>query len=202
MHIYAVVAHPSKHSFTWQVLRSFERGLRESGHSIQIADLYAMDFETDMDLTQYEREMGDDPDAPVPPDVKREQDNIAAADAVVFVYPVWWSDCPAKLKGWFDRVLTHGYAYRRGGWGDRRKPLAVERVLVLCPAGQTREGLERQGIAQSMRTIMLGDRVSSLGATEASMEILGGTTDGGEATRQRHLEYAFELGKAFGMKGR
>jgi NAD(P)H dehydrogenase (quinone) len=197
MHVYVVIAHPSRKSFTWQVLKSFERGLREAGHSIQIADLYAMDFQTDMDLAQYEREMGSDPDAPIPADVKREQDNIASSDGVVFVYPVWWSDCPAKLKGWFDRVLSHGYAYLRGGWGNRKKPAAVERALVLCPAGHSREELERQGIAESMRTIMLDDRVRGLGAREARMEILGGMTNDDGASRRRNLEHAYQLGKTF-----
>lgn len=200
MHVYAVIAHPSRNSFTWQVLRSFARGLHEAGHSVQIADLYAMHFQTDMDAAQYEREMGPDPDAPVPPDVKREQENIASADGVAFVYPVWWSDCPAKLKGWFDRVLTHGYAYRRGGWGSRGRPVAVKKVLVLCPAGQTREALEQQGIAASMRTIMLHDRVRALGAAEVRMEILGGTTAGGESVRRQHLEHVFELGRTFARK--
>jgi NAD(P)H dehydrogenase (quinone) len=197
VHVYVVFAHPSKESFTWQVLRFFERGLREAGHTVEIADLYAMGFQTDMDLAQYERETGPYPDAPVAPDVKREQDNIAAADGVVFLYPVWWSDCPAKLKGWFDRVLTHGYAYLRDGWADGRKTVAVEKALVLCPAGQTREKLEQQGIGESMRTIMLDDRVHGLGAREARMEILGGTGD--EMNRRRNLEHAYELGKIFGF---
>ena len=70
-----------------------------------------MGFDSEMDADQYHREVGLDPDAPVPDDVKEEQEKIHRADALAFVYPVWWSDCPAKLKGWFDRVLTYGYAY-------------------------------------------------------------------------------------------
>ena len=137
MHVYVVFAHPSRQSFTWEVLRSFERGLQEAGHTVQIADLYEMDFRADMDLFQYERETGPDPNAPVPPDVRVEQENIAFADGVAFIYPVWWSDCPAKLKGWFDRVLTHGSAYLRGDWGNRQKTAAIGKVLVLCPAGHS-----------------------------------------------------------------
>lgn len=201
MHVYVVIAHPSKDSFTWEVLNSFERGLREAGHSIQIADLYAMDFQTDMDPAHYERETGPDPDAPIPPDVKREHDNITSADGVVFIYPVWWSGCPAKLKGWFDRVLTHGFAYLRGDWGDRKKTAAIDRALVLCPAGHTREDLERQGIAESMRVIMLEDRIQGLGARESRMEILGGMSNGDDAIRRRNLELAFELGRTFELPG-
>jgi NAD(P)H dehydrogenase (quinone) len=185
MHVYIIFAHPSKESFTWKVLESFERGLREAGHSAEIGDLYAMGLQTDMDIAQYERETGPDANAPVPPDVRCEQEKIARADALVFIYPVWWSDCPAKLKGWFDRVLTHGYSYLRGGWVQRKKPVSVVKALVLCPAGHTVEFLERAGIAQAMRTIMVDDRMPGLGAQEVIMEILGGMTSEPPQPRQR-----------------
>jgi len=107
MHVYIVFAHPSKESFSWSVLQAFTRGLREAGHSFEIGDLYETGFESELDENQYFRELGLDPGAPVPDDVKAEQDKVDRADALVFVYPVWWSDCPAKLKGWFDRVLTN-----------------------------------------------------------------------------------------------
>ena len=35
----------------------------------------------------------------------------AWADALVLVYPTWWSGQPAMLKGWFDRVLASGVAW-------------------------------------------------------------------------------------------
>jgi NAD(P)H dehydrogenase (quinone) len=171
MHVYVVYAHPSKQSFTCQVLRAFEEGLLEAGHTVEVGDVCAMDFQTDMDPAQYEREMGPDPDAPVPADVCAAHAKIARPDAVAFVYPVWWSDCPAKLKGWFDRVFAHGYSYRRGGWRGRTKPVSVRWAVALCSAGQTEEALERQGIAQSMRTIMLQDRMHGLGAKQSRMVI-------------------------------
>jgi NAD(P)H dehydrogenase (quinone) len=198
MHVYVVFAHPSRNSFTGEVLKSFERGLKGAGHSVGIADLYAMDLQTDMDIAQYNREMGPDPDAPVPPDVKREQEKVAGADAIAFVYPIWWSDCPAKLKGWFDRVLTHGYSCIRGGWGQRRKPVSIVKALLLCPAGHTVEDLERGGIARAMRTIMLDDRMPGLGVQEAAMEILGGMTNDDGTHRRRNLRRAYQLGKTFG----
>ena len=111
MRVYVVFSHPSRKSFTFQVLNSFLRGLEEAGHTYEIGDLYRMDFTSDMDLAQYERETGGDPDAPLPPDVIQEQEKLDRADGLALVYPLWWSDCPAKLKGWFDRVMSYGYAY-------------------------------------------------------------------------------------------
>ena len=94
MHVYILFAHPSENSFNKEVLETFVKGLEDAGHTHEIGDLYRMDFESDMDLAQYEREVGLDPQAPVPDDVRAEQEKVNRAAALAFVYPVWWSDCP------------------------------------------------------------------------------------------------------------
>jgi NAD(P)H dehydrogenase (quinone) len=197
MRIYIVFAHPSKRSFTYEVLEVFTQGLREAGHIFEIGDLYEMDFATDMDMGQYARESSLNVDVPVPEDVKREQDKIDRADALAFVYPLWWSDCPAKLKGWFDRVWAYGYAYFYEDGVHVTSKIEIEKALVLCPAGHTAEHLEETGIAESMRRIMLNDRLLGVGVKEAKMEILGGMVEHDEAVRKRNLARVYTLGKGF-----
>ena len=197
MHVYVIFAHPSKQSFTWEVLVAFTRGLQDAGHSFEIGDLYEMGFQSDMDVVQYAREMGPDPNAPVPEDVRLEQAKIERADARALVYPVWWNDCPAKLKGWFDRVLTLGYAYFYEGGEHRMSKIHVQKALVLCPASRPVEHLEEIGIAESMRRVMLNDRLLGVGVKEARMEILGGMVTKDEAIRCQNLEQAYQLGREF-----
>ncbi len=197
MHVYVVFAHPSKRSFTWDVLNAFLRGLRDAGHTYDLGDLYEMSFQSDMDLAQYERETGLNPEAPVPNDVRTEQERIDKADALAFVYPVWWSDCPAKLKGWFDRVLTYGYAYTYEDSQHTTSTIDIEKALVLCPAGHTEEHLEEIGIAESMRCVMVDDRLLGVGVREARMEILGGMVGNDETVRRRNLKRAYRLGREF-----
>lgn len=197
MHIYIVFAHPSQRSFSRAVLESFTRGLREAGHSFDIADLYAMGFRSEMDEDHYLREMREDPGAPVPDDVRVEQEKIDRADGLAFIYPVWWSDCPAIMKGWFDRVLTYGYAYYLDGDGERRSRIRIDKGLALCSAGHTVEHLEEIGIAESMRRIMLNDRLLGVGVKSAHMEILGGMMPNDDTYRERNLERAYELGSTF-----
>jgi NAD(P)H dehydrogenase (quinone) len=98
MHVYILFAHPSQDSFNNEVLEAFKKGLSEANHTYEIGDLYRMNFESEMDLEQYHREVGLDPLAQVPDDVRVEQEKINRADALAFIYPVWWSDCPAKLE--------------------------------------------------------------------------------------------------------
>lgn len=197
MHVYVVFTHPSTQSFTREVLDEFLKGLRTAGHSSEIGDLYQMNFRTDMDLKQYDRETGSDPDAPLPADVRDEHAKIDAADALAFIYPVWWSDCPAKLKGWFDRVLTYGYAYTYEGGEHSTSKIEIQKAQVICPAGHPVDYLEETGIAESMRRVMLNDRLLGVGVKGAQMEILGGMLHNDPDIRKQNLETAYRLGRNF-----
>ncbi len=197
MHIYVIFAHPSRRSFSSSVLDAFTRGLEDAGHTFEIGDLYEMGFQSEMDEAQYLRETSGNPFLPVPADVEAEQVRINGARGLVFIYPVWWSDCPAKLKGWFDRVLTYGYAYVYDATGARGTRIDVEKALVLCSAGHTVEHLEETGIAGAMRRVMLDDRLLGVGIREARMEILGGMMPLDDSHRDANLRKAYELGRDF-----
>ena len=196
MHVYILFAHPSRESFNRAVLDSFTDGLRDAGHSFEIGDLYRMGFEPNMDLVQYEREVGLDPTVPVPEDVRAEQEKINRADALAFIYPVWWSDCPAILKGWFDKVLTYGYAYFYDDNEERKTEIDLQKAVVICSAGHTLEHLEEIDIAESMERIMLQDRLLGVGVREARMEILGGMMPEDDTHRAENLAKAYDLGKS------
>jgi len=198
MHVYILFAHPSKESFSNSVLAAFVRGLEDAGHTYEIGDLYEMEFESEMDADQYHREVGLDPTAPLPDDVQEEQKKIDRADALIFIYPLWWSDCPAKLKGWFDRVFAYGYAYFYDEEEQRYTRITTEKAIVICSAGHTVEHLEETGIAESMRRIMLDDRLRGVGVKDATMEILGGMMPNDDSFRDSNLKRAYEIGNGLG----
>jgi NAD(P)H dehydrogenase (quinone) len=154
MRAFIVYAHPSGDSFTREVRYSFIRGLESAGHSWVLSDLYQMDFKTDMSEGEYLREAYYRRELPVPPDAAAEQEKINRSDAVVFIYPVFWSDVPAKLKGWFDRVWTYGFAY-----GEDRGMKRLEKGLALCVAGNTMAYFDETRLLEAMERVMLRDRL-------------------------------------------
>lgn len=188
MHVFIVYAHPSKDSFTYHVKNDFIKGLENQNHTYEISDLYKMNFNADMTESEYLREANYRVDLPVPYDVKLEQDKINRSDAIIFIYPVFWSDAPAKLVGWFDRVWTYGFAY-----GDRTMK-KLKKALVICIAGNTIEQLNDRGHEESMRKVMLDDRIFDR-AIESKMIILDGTTKANIDLRRRnwdkHLETVY-----------
>jgi NAD(P)H dehydrogenase (quinone) len=185
--VHVVYAHPSPHSFTRELLDAFLSGVA----SYTISDLCLMGFPAVMPEAEYARPAG----APVPADVAEEQARLEAAEVWAFVYPVWWADCPAVLKGWFDRVWTAGWAYKP----MRLRP--ARRAIVLCTAGYEIADLEATGHYQAMRAVMLGDRIGDRAESSEFVllggSVLAGTDPAGWATRKAaHLERAAELGRS------
>lgn len=74
-------------------------------------------------------------------DIRREQERLACADLVVFQFPLWWYAPPAIVKGWADRVLTHGFAYTDEALFDRGL-LRGKRGMLAITTGGTREELD------------------------------------------------------------
>jgi putative NADPH-quinone reductase len=134
MRLLLVLAHPLEQSFSAAVARAARDALAAGGHEVDWLDLYAEGF--DPRLTAAERRSYfDDPyDASaVAPLVER----LTAADGLVLVFPLWWFDFPAILKGWFDRVFAPGIAFEHGAGpgGIARKLTNIRLLCALTTAG-------------------------------------------------------------------
>jgi NAD(P)H dehydrogenase (quinone) len=192
MKVFVVYAHPSGDSFTRHVKDSFIKGLEDAGHTCVVSDLYAMGFVTDMSEAEYLREAYYRGMEPVPQDVMAEQEKVNQCDAIVFIYPVFWTEAPAKLVGWFDRVWTFGFAY-----GDKRTMKQLDKGLVICIAGHTVGELMAVGLKDSMEKVMLGDRMFDR-VKSKDMIILGGMSREMETRKtswDEHLQTAYEAGR-------
>ena len=195
MKVFIVYCHPSHQSFTHDIYESFMKGLQESGHEVIVSDLYKMDFRTDLSEAEYLKETFYRADQPVAEDVRIEQEKIQTCDAIVFIYPVFWTEAPAKLVGWFDRVWSTGFAYNP----DPQMKI-IDKALVIACAGKSFASLEETGEKAAMETVMLGDRIRNR-AKEKQMVIFDSITHWNEDLREImvpvHLENAYRLGLEF-----
>lgn len=108
MRVLVVLAHPLKESFAASVSRTVVSALESRGHQVDLLDLYAENF--DPRLTEAERAsyMTDTYDlSAVAPYTER----LKEAEALVLVFPQWWFNLPAILKGFVDRVFAPGIAF-------------------------------------------------------------------------------------------
>jgi len=196
MRVFIVYAHPSEDSFTRELRDTFIAGLESARHYYVLSDLYKMNFKTDMSEDEYLREAYYKSDLPLPADVIAEQEKINSSDAIAFIAPLFWSDVPAKLVGWFDRVWTYGFAY-----GENRAMKQLEKGLVILSAGNTMEYFHQTGIYGALEKVMLYDRLFDR-VKEKELIILDGTSREKalrETNRKTHLERVFKAGQGIGL---
>ena len=132
MRVSVILAHPNQDSFNHAIGETVVQTLERNGHEVCYHDLYAEGFDPLLP--------GDEiPDgASLPPEVRQHCDEIAEAEGIVVVHPNWWGQPPAILKGWIDRVIRVGVAYRfEEGDGGEGVPIGLLRAhtaLVLNTA--------------------------------------------------------------------
>ena len=191
MKVFVVYCHPSENSFTKNMCDAFLRGVTDSGNEYILSDLYKMGFRTDMSEEEYLRDANyrDTPD--VAEDVRAEQEKINSSDAIAFIYPVFWTEAPAKLVGWFDRVWSYGFAY-----GEKTMKL-LDKAIILCSAGNPAERLRKFGLLDSMKRVMFGDRL--FGRVKQTEFVVFDNTSRENELREKNwdanLQKAYEKGK-------
>lgn len=109
MRVLVIHAHPDPESFGRALLTAALDGLSRAGHDTTVIDLYALDYPggpTRDEWRAYETE------SPVlDPMVAEHVELVRSAEALVFVYPTWWSAMPAIMKSWLERTMVTGLAF-------------------------------------------------------------------------------------------
>jgi len=182
-----LLGHPDRDSLCGALALRYATAATNAGHAVRLIALGELEF--DPVLRHGYRQI-----QPLEHDLQDARDALAACDHLVLVYPTWWGAMPALLKGFLDRVLLPGFAfrYRRGSvWWDRLLAGRSARVITTLdtPPWYYRWFYRDAGIAQVRATVLKfcgirPVRVSRLGAVRSSTP----------AQRERWLQLAAELG--------
>jgi len=103
-----VTGHPRDDSLCAALAMAYVSGAREAGCSVEVLTLARMRFDADVTA-------GSPAHQKLEPDLETARDLISRAQHLVFVFPNWWGTMPARLKGFLDRVLYPGFAFREEG---------------------------------------------------------------------------------------
>ncbi|WP_159566345.1 NAD(P)H-dependent oxidoreductase [Budvicia diplopodorum] len=165
MNILLVYAHPEPKSLNGSIKNFTVKRLEDSGHRVQVSDLYAMKWKTTIDASDSREPLDSQRFDPYlesqhafanglqSQDIAAEQDKLRWADTVILQFPLWWFSMPAILKGWIERVYASGFAYGVGEhsdrhWGDRygEGTLAGKRAMLVVTAGGWESHYKPRGI--------------------------------------------------------
>lgn len=100
-----IVGHPAADSWCGALADSYAAAARAGGHEVRMVHLAQLDF--DPNLHEGYRQI-----QALEPDLLAAQATVAWAEHVVIAYPIWWGSVPALLKGFLDRILLPGFAFK------------------------------------------------------------------------------------------
>ncbi len=143
--ILIIVGHPNTKSLCSSFAQQYCEGANEAGHHVELLELGNMNFNPNF-MGSYSSEVK----MQLEPDLIYAQQKIKWAHHIVIVHPVWWGSVPAILKGFFDKVLTPGFAFKykeNSDWWDKLlqgktgeiiytadTPIWVNRFIFLAPS--------------------------------------------------------------------
>jgi putative NADPH-quinone reductase len=186
--ILLINAHPSPSTLCSELANAFALGAMQTSRA-ELRQLTLREMAFDPILHQ-----GYQGTTPLEPDLQRAQADILWAQHLVFVYPNWWGSMPALLKGFFDRPLLPGFAfkYRQGSplWDKLLAGRTAQLLVTMDTPGWYYRWVWHRPGHQQMRHAILGYcGIKTTGITEFA-PVHGATT----AQRQAWIEKARRLG--------
>ncbi len=106
MKVSIILAHPRPGSFNHAIAEMARECLQSCGHQVAFHDLYLERFNPILVYEEIPQ------NAAVDTIIQKHCDEIYSAEGIIIVHPNWWGMPPAILKGWVDRVIRPGMAYK------------------------------------------------------------------------------------------
>lgn len=104
--ILVILGHPDQESFNQALFAKYVNHLDKSKAEIKTIEVGKLDFNPNLQFGYRKR-------TDLEPDLLESQEKIKWADHIVLIFPLWWGSMPAILKGFFDRILLPGFAFKK-----------------------------------------------------------------------------------------
>lgn len=183
-----IYCHPNPVSFNHTIKETCVSILKENNQEYVVRDLYELNFEPVLKAIDFEGMKTNNP----PKDVKIEQDLIKNSDRLIFIFPIWWTSMPARLKGFIDRVFTHGFAYNISSTGINGL-LNNKKVLLINTAGSPYEAYVSTGMFQAINKTMINGIFKFCGIENVIQKFLAGVPTITDNDRKKMLNELKDL---------
>lgn len=141
-----IYAHPNPESLNHLFKQTVQKVLQDQNHEIRVRDLYQINFNPVLSL----QDMDGQREGVVADEIKKEQEFIAWADTITFLYPIWWTGMPAIMKGYIDRVFSYGFAYRYDQ-GIQKGLLEGKSAYIINSHGKSHSEYAEIGMDQALQ---------------------------------------------------
>ncbi|CAA6803150.1 MAG: NAD(P)H oxidoreductase YRKL (EC @ Putative NADPH-quinone reductase (modulator of drug activity B) @ Flavodoxin 2 [uncultured Thiotrichaceae bacterium] len=187
-----VYAHPNPQSFNRAILDALVAGLQAAKHEVVIKDLYAENFDPVLKAQDLEQLQSGN----IPPRIQAEQQTLLDAEQIIFIYPLWWFDRPAILKGWFDIVFTNQVAFTFNDKGVQGL-LKHKKALVIITAGGSESYFQDTDAMPLIHRPVTDGTLGFCGIQDVQHKIYFDVPSLTDEKRQRILQEIEQAGKEF-----
>ncbi len=193
MAISLILAHPNPGSFNHAIAAGVRDALEGAGVAVWFHDLYAEGFDPLMRTEEFRGTGTDDPL------IESHAAEIVEADGIVIVHPNWWAQPPAILKGWLDRTLRNGKAYRFGPRADGEiGPIGLlkARAALVIHTSNTEQERDRRLYGDPLDNLWRTCVFGFCGVTNVERKLYASVIVSSEAQRKAWIADAAATAKA------
>lgn len=131
-----ILGHPTQTSLGKAIAQRYQTEAQSIGHRVQTIELNSLRFDPILHLG-YKGEQA------LEPDLQQAQSQMKWADEIVLVFPIWWGGMPALLKGFLDRTLLPGFAFKYEPAGKGLEALLKGRTARVIMTMDTPRWIDR-----------------------------------------------------------
>lgn len=163
MKVLIIFGHPNPDSFNGLILAAIKKKLTEKSYEFIVKNLYDSNFNPMLTMGDFIKMKN----GSISDDIAIEHLDVGWANTLIFIYPVWWSGPPAIVKGWFDRVLTDGFAFTYKTDGSHEGLLKDKQAFVFTTSAMKQEEMNQKGLTQAMKNIAIQGIMNYCGINNA-----------------------------------
>lgn len=123
-----VISNPDKNSFNKNIMDNVIKGIEKCGKNYSIIDLYEDKFNPVMTAEEVKLYTKGESDDKL---VKKYQNILKESDEIVFIFPIWWNNVPAMLKGFFDKVFIKEFAFEEENNRPKGKLNHIKKGMII-----------------------------------------------------------------------
>lgn len=179
-----IYAHPYDKSFNHAIFTKVQQILKARKEEFSAIDLYWDNFNPAYDTRELSLfKAGKTSD----PNVKKYQKLLKEANRLIFIFPVWWNDTPAIIKGFIDKVMKKQFAYNVGATGVIGHLKNIQRVEVMTTSTSPTWYL-KIFCGSAIKSVFINSTLKQLGMKHIKWLSLGNIDKSSAQRRKQYLE--------------
>lgn len=159
-----IYAHPYEKSLNHSIFFKVRDRLIKSDERINVIDLYKDKFEPEYSSEELKLfNVGKTTD----PLVRKYQNYLMDSDKIIFIFPIWWNDMPAIVKGFIDKVFKMSFAYVDTKRGVKGLLTNIKKATILTTSKSPTWYL-RFFAGNAIKTVFIKGTLKQIGITNVT----------------------------------